>query len=75
MVNNKIIEQVACCNLFGCEVTYNYDWGFDNKLHKFQCMCGTINRTLRRKTVTQKSISMTGVWTYPLEPCTWQNNS
>jgi hypothetical protein len=34
----------------GCDVTYDQDEDVNNKLHKFQNICGTIRRNLKRKT-------------------------
>jgi hypothetical protein len=50
MINNNIIEQVKNFNYLGCDIQYNYDADLQNKLHKFQYMCGTIKQTLINKT-------------------------
>jgi hypothetical protein len=50
MINNKTIEQVKNFNYLGCDISYNYDDDLQNKLHKFQYICGTIKRTLINKT-------------------------
>jgi hypothetical protein len=34
----------------GCDVTYDQDGDVNNKLHKFQNICGTIRRNLKKKT-------------------------
>jgi hypothetical protein len=32
----------------GCDVTYDQDEDVNNKLHKFQSICGTIRRNLKK---------------------------
>ena len=49
-LDNVTIEQVSHFNFLGCDVSNTYDNDVDNKLHKYQLMCGTIHRTLRHKT-------------------------
>ena len=50
IVNNKPIEQVSNFTYLGCDTSYNYDNDMENKINKFQAICGTINRTLNNKT-------------------------
>jgi hypothetical protein len=50
ILNNKsIIEQVSNFNYLECNVTYKCEEDLNNKLSKFQNICGIIARTLRRK--------------------------
>jgi hypothetical protein len=46
----KLTEQVKNFNYLGCDISYKYDDDLQNKLHKFQYMCGTIKRNLINKT-------------------------
>ncbi|KAJ4429720.1 hypothetical protein ANN_21924 [Periplaneta americana] len=50
IVDNKPIEQVSHFDYLGCNITYDVDRDIDNKISKFQWICGTINRTLKNKT-------------------------
>jgi hypothetical protein len=51
VLNNKsIIEQVPNFNYLGCNATYKYDEDLNDKLSKFQNICGVIARTLKKKT-------------------------
>jgi hypothetical protein len=50
ILNNKsIIEQVSNFNYLGCNVTCKYDEDLNDKLSKFQNICGVIARTLKKK--------------------------
>jgi hypothetical protein len=55
-MNGKIIEQVRDFNYLGCNTSYYERKEVNNKVNKFQRMCGTISRTLKGK--TQFSIQM-----------------
>ena len=46
----KIIEQVRDFNYLGCNISYYERKEVNNKINKFQRMCGTISRTLKGKT-------------------------
>ena len=50
-MNGKIIEQVRDFNYLGCNTSYYERKEVNNKVNKFQRMCGTISRTLKGKTV------------------------
>jgi hypothetical protein len=51
ILNHKsITEQVSNLNYLGCNVTYKYDEDLNDKLSKFQNICGVIARTLKKKT-------------------------
>jgi hypothetical protein len=51
ILNNKsIIEQFSNFNYLGCNITYKYDEDLNDKLSKFQKICGGIARTLKKKT-------------------------
>lgn len=49
VVNDKIIEQVSNFVYLGCDVSYDRPKDLRNKVNRFQAICGTISRTLRRK--------------------------
>ena len=42
------IEQVSHFNYLGWDIFYEYDNDIKNKLRKFQCICETLRRALRR---------------------------
>jgi hypothetical protein len=48
VMNGKTIEQVSDFNYLGCNISYCERKEVDNKVNKFQILCGTI-RTLKRK--------------------------
>lgn len=50
VVNNDIVEQVSSFNYLGCEMTYGYSNDVEQKLNKFNHICGTISRHLKNKT-------------------------
>jgi hypothetical protein len=51
ILNNKsTIEHVSNFNYLECNVTYKYDEDLNDKLSKFQNICGVIARTLKKKT-------------------------
>ena len=43
----KIIEQVRDFSYLGCNISYSERMEVNNKINKFQRMCGTISRTLK----------------------------
>ena len=49
-MNGKIIEQVRDFIYLGCNISYCERMEINNKINKFQRMCGTISRTLKGKT-------------------------
>jgi hypothetical protein len=49
-IDNCPLEQVRHFDYLGCGVTYDQDKDVNNKLHKFQNICGTIRRNLKTKT-------------------------
>jgi hypothetical protein len=49
-MNGKIIEKVRDFNYLGCHMSYCERKEVNNKINKFQRMCGTISRTLKGKT-------------------------
>ena len=49
-MNGKIIEQVRYFNYLGCNISYCERKEVNNKVNKFRGMCGTISRTLKKKT-------------------------
>ena len=50
VINGKTIEQVRDFNYPGCNVSYCERKEVNNKVNKFQRMCGTVSRTLKGKT-------------------------
>jgi hypothetical protein len=55
-IDNCPLEQVRHFNYLGCDVTYDQDEDIHNKLHKFQNICGTIWRNLKKKTRKDKQL-------------------
>lgn len=49
VLQNMVLEQVTRFNYLGCEITYGRDRDITSKIHKFQAICGTINRTFKKK--------------------------
>jgi hypothetical protein len=57
ILNNKsIIEQVSNSNYIGCNVTNKYD-DLNDKLSKYQNICGVIPRTLKKKTRKETNLN------------------
>jgi hypothetical protein len=56
IVDNQSIEQVSKFNYVGCQLSYQGEVDINHKLQKFNCMCGTIKRTLKNKTRTETQI-------------------
>ena len=50
LMDGKIIEQVRDFNCLGYNISYCGREEVNNKVNKFQRMCGTISRTLKGKT-------------------------
>ena len=50
VINGKIIEQVRDFNYLGYNISYCERKEVNNKVNKFQRMCGAISRTLKGKT-------------------------
>ena len=59
VVNGRIIEQVKDFKYLGCNISYCEKNEVNNKINKFQRMCGTISRTLKNK--TQKSLKLNSI--------------
>ena len=49
-MNGHIIGKVRDFNYLGCNISYCEGMEVNNKINKFQIMCGTISRTLKGKT-------------------------
>jgi hypothetical protein len=72
ILNNKsIIEQVSNFNYLGCNVTYKYD--LNDKLSKFQNICGVIARTLNKKTKKDTNLKFYKIMAVPVFKI-WQRN-
>ena len=66
VMNGKIIEQVRDFNCLGCNISYCERKEVNNKVNKFQRMCGTISRTLKRKTQLSTQIKFCKVMEVPV---------
>lgn len=49
VTSNKPVVQVNSFNCLRDRINYQNDRDMDNKVNKFQCICGTTNRKLRNK--------------------------
>ena len=49
VVENKILEQVSNFKYLGCDITYDYDQDLQQKVSRFNMICGAINRSLRNR--------------------------
>ncbi|KAK9877518.1 hypothetical protein WA026_018626 [Henosepilachna vigintioctopunctata] len=65
IIENKCIEQVSHFTYLGCDITYDYDDDMVKKLHNFQRICGTLSRTLRRRTRKETQIKLYKVMATP----------
>jgi hypothetical protein len=50
VLENATLEQVQQFNYLGCETSFIQERDINNKIQKFQMVCGTISRTLENKT-------------------------
>jgi hypothetical protein len=67
ILNNKlIIQQVSNFNCLGCNVTYKYDEDLNDKLSKFQNICGVIARTLKKKTRRETNLKFYKIMAVPV---------
>lgn len=66
VVNNKPVEQVKHFNYLGNDISYDRDKDINNKLHKYQIMCGIINRTLKNKVRTETKMKFYKVVAAPV---------
>ena len=49
VLNNCILEQVSKFKYLGCTLTYNKGVDIQEKIGKFQSICGTIHRSLKQR--------------------------
>jgi hypothetical protein len=56
--NKSIIEQASNFNYLGCNVTYKYGEDLNDKLSKFQNICGVTARTLKKKTRKETNLKI-----------------
>jgi hypothetical protein len=50
VLQDQSLEQVSYLNYLGCEISKENDRDIDKKLERFQMLCGSIHRTLKKKT-------------------------
>ena len=50
IIEGKVLEQISNFNYLGCDISFDVDKDIQNKVNRFQHICGTINRTLKNKT-------------------------
>lgn len=43
------MEQVSHFNFLGCDISYEYENGVNNKLNKYQMMCDTTDRNIKEQ--------------------------
>ena len=66
VMNVKIIEQVRYFNYLGCNISYCERKEVNNKINKFQRMCGTLSITLKGKTQLSTQIKFYKVMAVPV---------
>jgi hypothetical protein len=67
ILNNKsIIQQVSNFNYLGCNVTYKHDEDLNDKLSKFQNICGIIARALMKKTRKERDLKFYKIMAVPV---------
>jgi hypothetical protein len=49
VLENTTLEQVEQFNYLGCKTSFIQERDVNNKIQKFQMVCGTISRTLKNK--------------------------
>jgi hypothetical protein len=60
------MEQVSIFNYLGCYVKYKYDEDLNDKLNKFQNICGVIARTLKNKTRKETNLKFYKIMPLPV---------
>ena len=65
-MNGKIIEQERDFNYLGCNISCCERKEVNNKINKFQRMCGTISRTLKGKTQLSTQIKLYKLMAVPV---------
>lgn len=66
VLKGQILEQVSHFSYLGNDIGYDKDFDIDMKLHRFQAMCGTINRTLRHTASKETKIKFYKVMATPV---------
>lgn len=66
VLENKVIQQLKHFSYLGCDISYDYDEDINNKVSKFQGICGTINRTLRNKVRKETQLKFYKVLAVPV---------
>ena len=67
VMNGKIIEQVRDFNYLGCNMSYCERKEVNNKINKYQRMCGTISKTLERKAQLSTQIKFYKAMAVPVD--------
>ena len=47
-IDGSILEKVKQFNYFGCELSLDRELDFDKKIKRFQSICGTIRKHLKK---------------------------
>lgn len=66
VVNNEILEQVSHFTYLGCDLTYENETDIQKKLHRFQHICGTLSRTLKKRTRKETQLKFYKVMAIPV---------
>jgi hypothetical protein len=60
------LNSVPNFNYLGCNVTYKYEEDLNDKLSKFQNICGVIARTLQKKTKKETNLKFYKIMAVPV---------
>jgi len=66
IIENEAIEQVSHFTYLGCDITFEYENDIQHKLHKFQHICGTLRKTLKKKTRKETQLKFYKVMATPV---------
>ena len=66
VMNGKITKKVKDFNYLGCNITYCERKEVNNKINKFQRLCGVISRNLKGKTQLSTQIKFYKVMAVPV---------
>ena len=67
VLDDQVLEQISHFNYLGCDVTYLDNHEITNRVHKFQVICGCVNKTLNKGIILKsRSISrnLQRMWKY-----------
>ena len=66
VLDNKTLEQVSHFRYLGCDISYDRERDIDEKINRFQMICGTINRSLKDKVRKETKLKLYKTMAVPM---------